>query len=260
MNILNIKYLSPAEVFGAQSQLVPDPAWMPDLAAGQEILTENLIFKLFVVAIFAIYCYMLYYYRDSLAALIKAMKSKLYGEKLIEEKNHSFALFLHAVGWTGLMACSVLAIRCTALFAGPDGERMLQKLPFWGVWLLPVVVMAAIFSILFYQHLLLRAMGGLIRAPLFFEHLRSLRRIVAAAGMIFVAPPVLIFALAPEPAAGKMLYPILILLLLFAFLFVRKTYRYFAGQNVSIFYWILYLCAVEIFPVSVFAVFALRNL
>jgi len=254
------RHLSPAEIFGLQSQLAPDPAWMPDAASGLAMMTDSLIYKLFVVAVFAVYCYMLFYYRDSFAALIKSLRSRLFREKLIEEMNYTFASFLRMVGGTGLMACSVLIIRCAALFAGQEGEAVVQRLPVWGTGLLTVVAAAVILSILLYQHLLLRAVGGLIRAPLFFEHLRSLRRIVATGGALFIIPLVLIFALAPEPAAGKILYSILIVLLFFAVLFVGQSYRHFAGQNVSIFYWILYLCAVEIFPVSIFAALVLRNL
>ena len=254
------RYVAPGEVFGQQSQPAPEPAWTPDPATGWEMLSDNLTVKLFAMAIFALYCYMACYYRGSFASLVKSLGSKLYEEKLIEEQNYTFVFFLRLVGAMGLMSCSMLIIRCLTLFAKPNEGEIWPGVPDWGALLLPVAIVTMLFLMLLYQHLLLYMVGGIIRSPLFVKHLHSLRRILGATGVLFIAPFILLFALVPESAAKKISFLVFILFLLFYLLFVGKTYRYFNGQKVSIFYWILYLCAVEIFPVSVFVVLTLRNL
>ena len=46
---------------------------------------------------------------------------------------------------------------------------------------------------------------------------------------------------------------------IFYLLYLAKSYRFFVARDVSILQWILYLCAVELFPISFFVLVVARN-
>ena len=78
--------------------------------------------------------------------------------------------------------------------------------------------------------------------------------------VIIVLSPMLILALLTEGAVAKIaLYISVAVCSVSLILFIKETFLLFRAQRFSIFHWILYLCALEIFPLSLLLAPILRG-
>ncbi len=78
--------------------------------------------------------------------------------------------------------------------------------------------------------------------------------------IIIVLSPMLILAMLTEGTVAKIaLYTSVAVCLISLILFVKETFLLFRAQRFSIFHWILYLCALEIFPLSLLLAPILRG-
>ena len=243
-----------AEVFGPQSTvaLVGET-----FSRGTDLmlLTDNWMFRLLVVLVFIGYCYTIYYFREPVSVLLKIGKSRLYGEKLMEEHGYMFSFFLRTALGVGWLAVSLLSVRCAEM----SGSPLLDLLPEWAVPLSAVGVGVAIWLIVGFQRLVLRVAGNLIRDTSFTGHLLYLRRLLAVLFVILSVPVMLLLVVNEGSSADIVLYVLIAECVIFFLFWLYKTREFFLAQNVSILHWFLYLCGVEIFPVSVFVLLALRN-
>lgn len=246
--------VSAAEVFGPQSVLAPAGE---AISAGTEffLLTDNWVFRLLVLLVFIGYCYTIYYFREPVSVLLKIGKSRLYGEKLMEEHGYMFSFFLRTALGVGWLAVSLLSVRCVEM----SGSPLLDLLPEWAVPLSAVGIGVAIWLIVGFQRLVLCVAGNLVRDISFTGYLLYLRRLLAVLFVILSVPVMLLLMLNEGPSVDIVLYVLIVECFTFFLFWLYKTREFFLAQNVSILHWFLYLCGVEIFPVSVFVLLALRN-
>lgn len=84
----------------------------------------------------------------------------------------------------------------------------------------------------------------------FVSQLMLLRRTYFALAVIVTSPALLLFALCPRGTGNVWFTVITIELAMTAFLYLKESLNLFISKKISILHWFLYLCAVEIFPVS----------
>ena len=104
-----------------------------------------------------------------------------------------------------------------------------------------------------------RIIGGVIRNDLFFEKLRFTIRIFSSFIYILLTPLFLVVALTEGPGIDRLLHGTAVFAAALYLLYLAKSYRFFVARDVSILQWILYLCAVELFPISFFVLVVARN-
>ena len=92
----------------------------------------------------------------------------------------------------------------------------------------------------------------------FIAQLMLLKRTCFALGMILISPPLLLFALCPQGTGGVWFCIIAVELAAAAALYLKETLNLFLSKKVSILHWFLYLCTVEVFPVSLLWLLAVR--
>ncbi len=242
------------DLFGPQSVVAStDNVW--PVANDLFLLTDNLVFELLVVLIFIGYCYTIYYFREPVAALLKIGKSQPYGEKLMAEHGYMFSQFLHTALIVGLLAVCVSIVRCAELTSSP----LLRMLPGWTIPLLTIGCGVGVLLVVCFQRLVLRVAGFLTQDVAFTDHLFFLRQLLAAFSVIIWVPVVLLWVLNEGTMSDVLLYLVVTEFIMILIFWLYKTCQFFLCQKVSILHWFLYLCGVEIFPISVFVLLVLRN-
>ena len=174
-----------------------------------------------------------------------------------ESGNAGFTRFLNIALALGFLLAGVTAVR---LCDRPDIAQELLSMGNGSTLSLLLALGVGLLFLLVYLYgiLLLRAVGGVTLTSGFTTQLIRIKRGYAALGAIILAPVILLFALSPLGSdtiwAGLLTAGWLITFLLY----LRETFALFISKKVSILLWILYLCAVEIFPVTLLWLLVVR--
>jgi len=107
---------------------------------------------------------------------------------------------------------------------------------------------------------LLKTTGRVARKESLVSTLLFIKKFYFAASSAFVIPAAMFAAAAPSWAATAWLYIFYAAAAVMTALFLRDGFFLFESKKLSIFHWFLYLCIVEIFPVSLLATLAVRNI
>lgn len=246
--------ISAADVFGAQSVLAPQN--IASHWGNNNFLCDSAIYQIIVLCCFLGYCFLAYYFRGYIGDLISAVRSKLFEDKLLNEQSYTFTLFMNCVMVLGLICFGVVTIKYVDILVG---SQVAYALPAWGVHLLAPIVSVAVTLIAIYQRIVVVGVGKLTFTGQFTDRLLYLKKLLFSIYIIISLPIVMLLALNNSPMQNVFSYLFLgttIILIIFA---LYKTYALFIEQNVSILHWFLYLCSVEIFPISLFVLIVLKN-
>lgn len=243
------------EFFGQQSLLAaPRPA-----AQQQPRLTDELPFQGLVLLLTLLFGLLLYRNPGDMRALVgRVAFEQRDSERTSDESgNAGFTRFLNIALALGFLLAGVTAVR---LCDRPDIAQELLSMGNGSTLSLLLALGVGLLFLLVYLYgiLLLRAVGGVTLTSGFTTQLIRIKRGYAALGAIILAPVILLFALSPLGSdtiwAGLLTAGWLITFLLY----LRETFALFISKKVSILHWILYLCAVEIFPVTLLWLLVVR--
>ena len=243
------------EFFGQQSLLAaPRPA-----AQQQPRLTDELPFQGLLLLLALLFGLLLYRNPGDMRALVgRVAFERRDSERTSDESgNAGFTRFLNIALALGFLLAGVTAVR---LCDRPDIAQELLNMGNGSTLSLLLALGVGLLFLLVYLYgiLLLRAVGGVTLTSGFTTQLIRIKRGYAALGAIILAPVILLFALSPLGSdtiwAGLLTAGWLITFLLY----LRETFALFISKKVSILHWILYLCAVEIFPVTLLWLLVVR--
>lgn len=243
------------EFFGQQSLLAaPRPA-----AQQQPRLTDELPFQGLVLLLTLLFGLLLYRNPGDMRALVgRVAFERRDSERTSDESgNAGFTRFLNIALALGFLLAGVTAVR---LCDRPDIAQELLSMGNGSTLSLLLALGVGLLFLLVYLYgiLLLRAVGGVTLTSGFTTQLIRIKRGYAALGAIILAPVILLFALSPLGSdtiwAGLLTAGWLITFLLY----LRETFALFISKKISILLWILYLCAVEIFPVTLLWLLVVR--
>lgn len=243
------------EFFGQQSLLAA-----PHRAAQQQPrLTDELPFQGLVLLLTLLFGLLLYRNPGDMRALVgRVAFERRDSERTSDESgNAGFTRFLNIALALGFLLAGVTAVR---LCDRPDIAQELLSMGNGSTLSLLLALGVGLLFLLVYLYgiLLLRAVGGVTLTSGFTTQLIRIKRGYAALGAIILAPVILLFALSPLGSdtiwAGLLTAGWLITFLLY----LRETFALFISKKVSILHWILYLCAVEIFPVTLLWLLVVR--
>mgnify|MGYP003623758188 CR=1 FL=1 len=110
------------------------------------------------------------------------------------------------------------------------------------------------------QYAVLKTAGSLTRSQAFVARLINLRKLVFALATIILMPVLFVLATGHETATQVATAIMIMGASVLVIFLLRRTYMLFIEQKISILYWILYLCGVEIFPVSFLILLVVKNL
>lgn len=245
---------SQAAVFGPYAQLAepPLPGIYPRVIENLS-LTGSYVYEILVLVIFILFCYIIYNFRSSIGLLFTALiRKKASTEKLMGEKSQFFRQFALLSYLLGILLISGMLIRVAdALGLAADIPGAI--LP----WVVPLVI-GIVALIAGYRMLVVEASAYLTESQEFFRGHGALIRLFSIAGFLAATPLFLLAALNSGAIGNGLLRIIVIGAGILYLLFLQKSYRFFRERKVSTLQWILYLCAVEFFPVSFFVLLGMK--
>ncbi len=227
------------DVFGPQTRLVAEagslqPSALP-LESGR-IETASPFFQGFVLLVAVFFVMLAANRRQEIGQLVADSSTD---ERLYENRKNVAGLlgFLIVAGW---MSIVVVVIR---LLAETDGWTMDMA------WKIPLAV-AAVSLAGIYKWLVLNLSGRLVLQDELTHKLILLHALFMGRIALYGLPFALFYALSAAGTGQWWLRLWGIVCIYRAVLFVGKSLNLFLVKKISILHWILYLCTVEVFPVT----------
>lgn len=116
--------------------------------------------------------------------------------------------------------------------------------------ILSLAITFAVFVMLSMQTGMLKLAGTITLTQEFTKELTNVKRTSLALLSVLLPPVLLCYALTPAGNGESWVYVILAELAIVLFLFLKESLTLFVSKKISILHWFLYLCVVEVFPVS----------
>ena len=191
----------------------------------------------------------------TISAAISCNCSVSWSEKIYAEQKLFFKRFINLSTLLGILLICGLSVKLCDYF-GLDG-----RLPATGILnvnLIPVILLLIPGIILLYRYLVTGIVGAVTRNQAFFKSYRFMSHLSGSVSFLILTPFFLLFALGDGSSTTFFIYLTITIVAALYLLYLGKSYRFFIERNVSILQWILYLCTVEWFPVSLLLLEAMR--
>lgn len=233
--------LSAADVFGAASELALRSGTAHVVATG----AGDAVLQFAALAVTLLYIYTVVRYSDVVrATLFSAVGGT--PSKRSRQRHFNFAVQRNVeimIAVSGIVAAAVVAVR---LF----GERMAEADLNANVLIVAGSAVAGLAALAAFEYSAVRAVGFVSERNDVCMQILQLKLRHFSAVVAVVLPVGMLFLFATPGVARACFYVMAIQCSVSAILFAKETFSLFISQRVSILYWILYLCTLEIFPVS----------
>ncbi len=158
-----------------------------------------------------------------------------------------------AVTWVlWVVLLSILTIRSVA-------ELWDSQIAFSGkMWIVSGVF--AVAATILYGWGLLKISGYMTLQTEFVEKILALRRQLSIMAILFISPLCIISGLTNYEEGIWVLQLSMYVVVIFLLIYIRQSFLLFIRQNISILHWILYLCGVELLPLSFLWAIATRQI
>ena len=164
---------------------------------------------------------------------------------MTDTQGSTYARFLWAAIGIGLPMLALLTLRLTdRWFPIPE------VVPEAWIPVLGLLATVGLAVLLLFQVGLLRITGYITLSRPITDQLVALKFNYLALSVVFLCPLILLFLLASPDTGHILSFGILILGGALLLLYLKESLMLFLSKKISILHWFLYLCAVEIFPVS----------
>ena len=235
---------SPEQAFGTLSTLVESNA----ATTGFDKAILGAPYQVAVAAIGLVYIVILVRYWDflryfTLSAIgFKGTKRDKAHINPGEQTNIEVVMFILGLILSALCAVRIVGLWYPHLLDGIEPQNV-----FWSIGGLVVVVVVLLFCFQFGVTFLASIV---CQRPDIGRNLIISKLLYVAVGLVVITPFTLPFLLSTHPVAMVGLWSMIVLLAVCAIIFVKETFFFFVSQKISILHWFLYLCALEIFPLS----------
>lgn len=228
-----------------------------ELPAQPVSLTDNAVFQGFVLLLAATYAMLLYRNLGDVRTLLdRISRDTATGQRLSEDPGGSgFSRFLNIATAIGMLFMGVMVVKYgDSLMPSQLGETLSHG----AVLALSLLATAACCGVVVYQLTAVRLAGAVTLSQPFISQLILLKRTYFSLAVIVTSPALLLFALCPRGTGGVWFCIIIIELTVTAILYLREAVNLFIAKKISILHWFLYLCTVEIFPISLLWLLTVR--
>lgn len=250
----SVEQVGAEAVFGSRS-LLATPHALTDTRI--QSLTDNAVFQGFVLLLAAAYALLLYHNLGDIRALLSRItRDTTAGKRLFDDTGGSgFSRFLNTTTAFGMLFLGIMAVKYGDSLMP---AQLLGVLSHGAVLALSLLATGACAAVMLYQWAAVRIAGAVTRTQPFVAQLQLLRRTYFSLAVIVISPVLLLFALCPRGTGGVWFLLIVIQLTVTVFLYLWEALNLFLSKKISILHWFLYLCAVEVFPLSFLWLVAVR--
>lgn len=218
-------------------------------AAVHDIPTDNAPFQCFVLLLAITYAVLLYRNLGDIRTLLsRTFQDTSARKRLTEDSGGSgFTRFLNITTAIGLLFLGLLTVK----FGGERIDGLLpEHLEGIAVLGLSLATTLAAGIVVAYQRAILWSAGAITVTQPFILQLLQLRRTYFALIVVTAAPVLLLFILCPPHTGTVWLKVMIAESAIGAILYLKESLSLFLSKNFSILHWFLYLCIVELFPIS----------
>ncbi|MEG2614429.1 MAG: DUF4271 domain-containing protein, partial [Alistipes sp.] len=148
------------------------------------------------------------------------------------------------MGAVGLLAAGIFCVK------GADLLLPAGALPYGAAAGIALLAAAGILFTIFAQICLLLLIGTVTLTQGFIHELVYIKRTMLALTAILTIPVVVFYVLCPVSAGRVWIYILIAEVFSVTFFFLWRTFVLFLSKKISILHWFLYLCTVELLPIS----------
>jgi len=240
------------EIFGSASVVVTPPA-APH--AARCMPTDAPAFQCLVLLLAAAYARLLYHNLGEVRRLLSRISRNTAGNNRLSEERNGVTPFQRIAAAIGLFIAGAIIVRYVEpLHALP----FVAALPRSGTLLLSLGATLICAVAALGQSAALHAAAAVTRSQPLVAQLQLLRRTYFSIAVVVVFPALLLLMLCPPAKEGVWFVAATAGLAGTVLLYLRETLQLFLSKKISILHWFLYLCIVEIFPVSLLWLLAVR--
>ena len=244
--------ISPEELFGKASRLV---AQLP-YGGLEGIASLGTMYQVAVAMVALLFTFIVVRYFDLFTHLIISAVSKVKSRSDI----HIYASGVNNIEiFTSIAGISLISLLVMRLSVMTELSYLLSPLHFLSAWQLGGLSFAAIAAIIVAEYLLLFLVGVVSENREICKSVWHIKLLHFTTTLIILSP-LLILALLTEGLSAEIaLWSSVAVCSISLILFIKESFILFRTQRFSIFHWILYLCALEIFPLSLLVAPILRG-
>ena len=232
-----------AAIYGALTESVAPRHY--DRSVVNTPLTASFGFQSCVLALLVLYVLMVYRFRSDIIELLTNRKA-LVDEIVNPSQSSVYGRFFSTSVSVGLLLGAIMVVKGAHLAPQVMGAVEAPE------WILALAVPAV-------QIALLWLIGRAAMCSDVTSTLLRLRKICFSIFTICCTPTVLLYALSEINSSVVLLYIIVAEVVALFLVFLYETFVLFVSKKISVLHWILYLCTVELFPVSLIVLTAMRE-
>lgn len=214
----------------------------------QHPLSSTIVYQGLLVLLFLVFFYVTYVYREILGVLAKVVLRRSYLQRLYRERSNLFKQFMRKITMVGGLMVALLAVRVAEKFL-PITDLELEY-----PWAIPLMAIVLTLAIYIYRILVIRIIAFVGDEALFFKEHSYIVNMFWVLGVMLVTPIFVFWGGFTLDSSNNLMFEVLgVIVGLNVLMCLCRSYLFFVGQKVSNLQWILYLCAVDLFPLSLLA-------
>ncbi len=235
--------ISAKELFGEESNLVLQSAG----EAISGIASLGLLYQVATSVVALLFIFVLVRYSEQFRFLLLSFANKSVKQSemhIYTAEIHTIEIFMSIVG---ISLISRFVMRLSIVVGIYLLPPTLYNIPIWGCGLL---TLGALTLLILAERVTLFLTGAVSEQGKFCNEIWHLKMLHFAT-TVTILTPLLVLILLTEGVVVKIsVYSSIFLCIISLILFIKDSFLLFRSQRFSIFHWILYLCALEIFPLS----------
>ncbi len=147
----------------------------------------------------------------------------------------------------GVLLMALCVVRVCGLW---HQQLLIGLAPQRVVWVVGLSVVLILALTLAFQFGTTMVIGSLCQRTDIGKHLVVTKLLYIAVGLVVITPFAILFLLSAQLPAMVGFWGMVAVVIACVAIYVKETFFFFVGQKISILHWFLYLCALEIFPLS----------
>ena len=235
--------VSATDIYGSSSYLAPQGVEevvrdIASLGVGYQIATG-------VVALLFIFISVRFF--DAICNLVLS----LFSRRISRSDSHIYSGEINNIEiFTSLAGLSLLSLFVMRLSVEPSAVGYMSPLLSYSPWSIGGIVFGGALALIIGERIMLYALGFVSENMAFSDTLWHSKTLHFSATVLLISPMLILSLLTDGETAKVALFISATVCSISLILFVKETFLLFRAQRFSIFHWILYLCALEIFPLT----------
>lgn len=243
---LEVHVPTEAEIFGKQSHVVAESTSVPQ-PIRLNSWVESYSYECCIILIFILFSYLFFNFSGDIRQLFHFLTRRTSPEQIYAEQKSFFKRFINLSTLLGVLLIGMLGIKLADFLSW--GLHLFPAPPISPEWF-PLIGVTSVSIVLLYRYLVIHILAALTANQLFFQSYRFMSHLSGSISFLILTPFFLLFALGVGEDDTILLYFTLGLATILYIAYLTMSCRFFLEQKVSILQWIMYLCAVEWFPIS----------